>query len=527
MNIKNIFKKTENENGETVKFNRATIFKHGGYSLGIIAVATACLILINVLFTALGNRVSLKVDLSFSGENSISEENAEFIKSIEKPVTLTVCATEADYSGGYMDMYAQQYFGIYDEGGYYAQTIRLINLYKELNSNITVDYLDLSSTAGSAIVSEFPSIFYGDIIVRHTDNDGNATSKLITFDDIYAYEDSSGYGYYYSITANRLESALSSAINSCLSGKTKSAALIATYSDKEIFETLLSSQLKLNGFEITEISDNIISKIPEGTDQLFIVAPTKDMLPDELSVINNWLYNSGNRGRSLVFIPSVSVTSLPNLVEFLKEWGVSYSDGILYETTSSNHYSGSPTTLAAFNHETELKIANETKSYLLGHNLPMTVAYETYSTKETDIIVSTSDSVVAAPMGIDSNWSPTADLTRQSYPNLIVTTDSDVVGEEIKKSYVAAFSSFDFIYSQWAQYSQLGNMETTLNTAILTAGFETDSQLLFLDKTVTVESFADKVNESGAVTIRIIFMVLIPVLLTATGIIIWFRRRNR
>ncbi len=525
MNIKNIFK-SKTEASDKKRFNK-TLFRHGGYSIGIIAIALACLILVNVLFSALGNRISLKLDLSFSGENSISEENAEFIKSIEKPVTLTVCATEADYAGGYMDMYAQQYHGVYDEGGYYAQTIRLINLYKELNKNITVEYLDLSSTAGSAIVSEFPSIFYGDIIVRHTDNEGNATSKLVTFEDIYAYEDSSGYGYYYSVTANRLESALSSAINSCLSGEVKSAALIATYSDADIFDALFGSQLKLNGFEITKISDNIITKIPENTEQLYIIAPTKDMLPDELTVINNWLYNGGNRGRSLIFIPSTSVTNLPNLVEFLKEWGVSYSDGILYETNSSNHYSGSPTTLVAFNNETELKIANESKSYILGHNLPMKAEYETYSTKKTDVIVSTADSVVAAPLGIDSDWAPSADLTRQNFPNLIVTTDSDVVGEDLKKSYVAAFSSFDFIYSQWAQYSQLGNMEAALNTAIVTAGFDTDSQLLFLDKTVTVESFADKVSEFGAITIRIIFMILIPILLIAAGVIIWLRRRNR
>ncbi len=526
MNIKNIFKKTEKpEATSKKKFNRRALFRHGGYSIGIIAVATACLILLNVLFSALGDRVSLKLDLSFSGENSISEENVDFIKGIEKPVSLTVCATEADYQDGYMDYYAQQYLGVVDEGGYYAQTIRLINLYKELNPNITVEYLDLSSTAGSAIVSEFPSIFYGDIIVRYTDDKGDSTSKVVTFNDIYRYEDTVGYGYY-SITANRLETSLSSTINSCISGETKSAALLSPYSDSRIFETLLGSQLKLNGFELSEISGNIISEIPEGVEQLYLIAPTKDLLPNEISVINNWLYNGGNRGRSLIFIPSTSVTNLPNLVEFLKEWGVSYSDGILYETNPSNHTSDSPTTLVAFNNETEFKIGNEVKDYILGQNLPMTAAYETYSTKETSVIVSTADTVVAAPLGIDSSWEPSADLTRQSYPNLIVTTDSDVVGDELKSSYVAAFSSYEFIYSQWAQYSQLGNMEAALNTAITTAGFDADSQLLFIDKTVTVESFADKVTAAGLITVLVIF-TLIPILLVVAGIVIWFRRRNR
>ncbi len=526
MNLKNIFKKPKTEKPEEMKLNRKSFFKHGGYSIGIVALALAALILINVLFSALSSRVSLKLDLSFSGENSISEENAEFIKGIDKEITLTVCATEADYADGYMDYYAQQALGVYDEGGYYAQTIRLINLYSEMNDKIKIEYLDLNSTAGSAVVSEFPSIFYGDIIVRYSKGE-ETKSKVVSFNDIYSYSDASGTGYYYSITANRLESALSSAINSCLSGKTKKSALLATHSDKEIFETLFGSQLKLNGFELSEITDNIISEIATDIDQLYLIAPTKDLLPDEISAINNWLNNGGNRGKSLIFIPSTSVKNLPNLAEFLKEWGVAYSEGILYETNSSNHYSGSPTTLVAFNNESDLKITNQDKNYILGHNLPMQTVYETYSSKDTKVLISTSDTVIAAPHDIKSDWTPDNSYEKKNFPNLIVTTDSDVVGEELKSSYVAAFSSLDFIYSQWAQYSQLGNMEAALNSAIVTAGFDNDQKLLFMDKIVTTESFADQINETGAITIRILFMIIAPLILVAAGVVIWFRRKNR
>ncbi len=522
MNLKNIFKINKTENSEN-KLSRKAFYKYGGYSVGIVALALVALIVINVLFSALASRVSLKLDLSFAGENSISEENAEFIKGIDKEITLTVCATESDYTDGYMDYLAQQYIGVYDEGGgYYAQTIRLINLYKELNPKIQVEYIDLSSTAGSAIASEFPSIFYGDIIVR-VDNQ----NKVVGFNDIYAYSDVSGSGYYYSITGNKLESALSSAINTCISGKTKKGALLATYSDNEIFETLFGSQLKLNGFELSEITDNIISEIPNEIDQLYLIAPTKDLLPSEISAINNWLNNGGNRGKSLIFVPSTSVAKLTNLVEFLKEWGVSYSEGILYETNSSNHQQGNPTTLAAFNNESDLKITNADKNYILGHNLPMQTVYETYSSKDTKVLVSTADTVIAAPHNIKTDWKPDDSYKKQSFPNLIVTTDSDVVGDELKKSYVVSFSSLDFIYSQWAQLSQLGNMEASLNSALTTAGFEDDSKLLFLDKTVTTETFAEKVSETGAVAIRIIFMGIVPIILIAAGVVIWFRRKNR
>lgn len=513
MKIKNLFNKT--------------LFRHGGYSIAIIAVAIAAVILLNVLFSALSNRVNLTLDLSFTGENSISEENAEFLKNIDREVSLTVCANKEDYAEGYMDYYAQNLFGVYDGGEFYEQTLKLLDLYASSNAKITVEYLDLTSTAGSAIMSEFPSISYGDIIVRVTDGEGKANNKVVDFEDIYKFEDSSGYGYYYSVTANKLETSLSSAINTCLSGKTKKAAVIATYSDTEIFETLFGSQLELNGFEISEITDKVIASIPEGVEQLYLVAPTKDMLADELAVINNWLYNGGNRGRSLVFIPNTSVTNIPNIVEFMKEWGVSYSDGMLYETNASNHYQGSPTLLFAFNNESDKKIANKDKNFLGGHNLPMKVMYETYSTKETEVIISTADTVFAAPLGIKNDWKPDDTYEKQNYPLLVVTTDNDVVGNELKNSYVAAFSSVEFIYSQWAQLSQFGNMEAAINTATFTAGIEKDNELLFLDKTVTTETFADKVTEAGVSAIQIIFMISIPLILVISGFVVWLRRRNR
>ena len=75
----------------------------------------------------------------------------------------------------------------------------------------------------------------------------------------------------------------------------------------------------------------------------------------------------------------------------------------------------------------------------------MEVLYETYSTKETRVIISTADTVVAAPLGIKNDWKPDDSYAKKSYPNLIITEDNDVVGDSLKSSYVAAFSSVEFI----------------------------------------------------------------------------------
>lgn len=527
--MKNPFKKDNvKQDKEQIITGKKTRVRRGGYAVAFTAIALACVILINWLFYKLGDRVTLRYDLSLTGENSISEENEEFIKSIDREVSLTVCAPEADYAEQ-LDYYAANYYYVYDESGYYEQTLNLINFYGELNSNIKVEYIDLTSTVGSAIVNEFPSLFYGDIIVRAANNEGKTNSKLVGYDDIYSYSDSTGYGYYYSVTSNKLETALSSAINTVVSGATKNAAILSSCSETDVFETLFGSNLKLNSFEITEIEDNIINSISAEIDQLYIVYPTRDLLPDEISALNTWLYNGGERGKSLLFVPGTSVANTPNLNEFLKEWGISYSDGILFETSSSKHLSKSPTTLQAFNNTTTISgVLEADKYFILGNNLPMTAAYETYSTKTTNVMVSTSDTVVAAPLGIDeNNWEPTSDYEKGSYANLIITKDSDVVGDDLKTSYVAAFSSYDFIYSQWAQTSQIANMTTAINTASFTAGFDNDAKMIFVDKTVTVENFADSISENEAVSIRIIFMGIVPAILIVSGVVIWYRRRVR
>ena len=90
MNIKNIFQKSE------TSFNRKSFYRHSGYAATIAAVALALLLVINIVLSVVAERTTLQFDLSATGENSISAENAEFLKGIEKEVTLTVCADKSN-----------------------------------------------------------------------------------------------------------------------------------------------------------------------------------------------------------------------------------------------------------------------------------------------------------------------------------------------------------------------------------------------------------------------------------------------
>ena len=89
-----------------------------------------------------------------------------------------------------------------------------------------------------------------------------------------------------------------------------------------------------------------------------------------------------------------------------------------------------------------------------------------------------------------------------------------------------AFASDSVISTELASYSSIGNMDSAVNTMNLVSGVE-DSGFSFYMKTIDTESFYDKVTESSANAISIIFQWAIPLILIVWGVIVFVRRSHR
>ena len=514
------------------KIKNKNAFRHGSYALAVTAVIIAGVILLNVLMGVLSERGVLSFDVTSSKVNTMSEDNIEFLKSIDKKVSITVLSTEDAYTGGSMNEFSSNYMGVVDDGGYYTQTVNILKQYQQINKNITVTFENFYSSKTEAVNEQYPNLFYGDILVEYTDETGKTNSRLVGFSDIYSYSDDSGYadmgyGYYY-IDSNKVETAVSSAINTLISGDTKNMALIAGHSNSAVFTTLYTDSLKLNGFEISELSGAILQSVPEDIDILVIAAPTSDFLPSEITVLSNWLKNDGKLGKSLIFIPGNSMANYPVLKEFLVEWGIKYSDGLLYQT-DKNYYYGTPTTMPMFLSNSDLtdEIAPSSGNFsLLSSNLVMEKAYDTFATRTPYIIASTNDTVMVAPEGISDSWEPASNAEKGTYPGLIVTEEASFVDNVRVTSYVAAFSSHEFVYSSWAQSGNVQNMDIAVNTAMFISGMNTDKKV-FTAKTIDTQSFASEVSKAASTAVEIIFMAVIPVAIAVLGIVVFVRRRRK
>lgn len=506
------------------------LLKRGGYAMGITAAVLAGIIVLNVLVGVLAERVNLKFDMSLTAQNSMSEDNIKFVKDIDQEVTVTLCATEDDYVGGYMDYYAQNSYYVADNyPEYYKQTINLMEKYHDYNKKIKIEYVDPQSTEFSKISAKYPNeqINYGDIIVTCKDGD-NERHKIIGYQDIYILTENQQYSSYmgmsvYDVAANNIETALTSAISYAVSGKTSKVAFITGHSKNDYSESY-RELLKINNYEIDVIDDTLINNISDEYDALFIVAPTTDFIDSELDAIAKFLDNDGKYEKGLVFFADASSPYLPNLYEYLEQWGISVGEGILFDT-DEYHQPNEPTVLYSFPFA-EDEIVEGMIGCVTGYNVPVKALFDEENTYKVTPIVSTLETVVNAPVGTANDWTGAGDYQKASYTTVMqserMTYDKD--NNEIN-NFVFVFSSTDFIYSEYAEMQQISNKNIAFAAAERAVGAG-DSGISFVSKTITNETYAPLITQSSANLINTIFVFIIPIALLAVCIYVYIRRKN-
>lgn len=513
------------------KLKNQALLRKGGFSVAITAAVLVGIILLNVLVGALSKRFVLEFDMSAEKENSMSEENIDYLKTLDAEVEIIVCATPEDYESGYMNYYAQNLYSVTsDATDYYKQTIKLLDKYSAYNDKISLRYVDTQGSEFTEISSKYSNekLYYGDIIVSCTKND-TERYKVVGFKDIYELSEDStyaAYGYTTSTVAgNNVETAVTSAIAYVTSDKTKKAALITGHS-KNDYTADYQTLLKANNYEITVISDGMIGSISDEYDAVIIAAPTTDFLGSELDAISAFLENDGKLGKGLIFFADASAPYLPNLSDFLEQWGIAVGEGILFETNSQNYMPDDPMTLGSYPTSSYNDITSGMNLCITGYNVPITAAFDTEGLITVTSLMSTPESVVAAPVGTSSGWTGADDYTKQSYSTAIQAEMSDYDDDNNKiSSYVFAFSSVEFIQSAYNEQSSVANKNITLAAAERAVGAE-NTGISFISKTITNESYSDSVTDSSAGIIRILFMFVLPIVCIALGIYIFIRRKN-
>ncbi len=539
-------------------------WKHGGYAIAITAIVIAVAVGINIFFEILSQRVNLDLDISLQGTNTLTEENIDFIESIEAEVTITVCNPEEDFTDGNMAEMAYYYPSAYmssqyksfedKTGEYFTQTLNLLKLYSVYSDKIELKFADPSDPSFADIVSEYKASApkYGDILVEGwqvVDEVVLERHEVIKFEDIYYLTDDGGveYGYPYLVSGNNLESKLTSAIYKTVSLETQEALIIGPHCDTDV-SLSYGQLLELNNFDVKTTSGESVTEISKEVDLVIIGSPKSDFTAPELDIIDEWLYNGGMRGKGLIFLPSIDSPATPNLDAFLEEWGVGYDRQVFYETDGSNFVAGDHYMFwfeANENNGVENEydeIFNANQYMIAGGNMPLYATFETEGKRKTHALAlsGAGDTVVATDIAnVGTDWAPDGSEEMTQSIGVLITEDADYYDDPKTEkadniyctSYVVAFSGYDFISENWTSYYTY-NLDPVVSTAKFIAG-AIDDGFTFSTKTITsaeIEGLVDSmgvIDQSEADMIEYIFQWTLPLLLVAFGIFVFIRRARR
>ncbi len=486
-------------------------FKHGTLATVITVVFIAAVVLVNIIATILLDKFPLNIDLTKEQSMSMAEDSKDFLKKLDKEVKIHVLAEESTFNqaGNF----------------YYTHALNTMKQCTQYSGKVSLDFINLEKnpTYGSGKYSE--SLQAGDIIIE-----SDLRYKIVSIDDLFevSYSSTDYYQTNPQITSSKAEQVMLSGIMFVSETNPTEVALLTGFSEVQGGYSGLQSLLESNNYSFKTV--NILTEdIPDSVSMVIIPAPTKDYTQKEIDKLETYLTNGGKNGKKLLYLASYQQGELPVLEGYLEtDWGIKVGSGVIWETNASNvygkyYYYNTLNTLTGNGYVDGL--ADNTLPVYMSASRPVTAAFESKSEMKTTTLITSADTCVLQPMDADEKWSPDNE-TKQAFTTAVSCTrtkyDSDT--NEPLESTVVAFGSLDFFVSGALQMDTFNNGDFTVNMCNDLVGKE-DNTLNIVPKSDSSETL--DITEATVKVFQIIFVIVVPIAVLATGLIIWFRRRHR
>ena len=494
---------------------KARAFKRGWFSIALVALFIAAVVVVNLIASTLVDKVpALVVDTTGSGSFELTDNTLDYIKTLDEDIRLIVLCDEKTYREG---------------GDYYIQSDSLLHKYQENSDRITLEFMDLASNPTFTSLYPDEQLAQYSIIVQGEDD----YRCLATTDYFDVQIDYTSYQYY--IAGSKLEEAVTSAIlNVTLDDKPKVSFISGiSNEDYSAFLTFLGN----SGFETQEISP-AIDDIPEDTKVLVLFAPNVDLDAAYVDKISEFLNNGGSYGRQLLYLPSASLAKLPNIDSLLEEWGVEVDNGYAVENDMTKV---SQITYGMYLFATEYTDSTYTAN-MKNSSLPFCVLYGsgayTHSinildeSKAKTLLTLSDQSTVIYPAESGDEAEPVEEDKPSAAIGVIATksaakNDTDSDAEE--GATVSDSSNIVVIGSNYAvtqsflssgMYGNASYMMSLLNTLVGRDNVGVTVEATSLD--------SENINITSAQlgVFTVLFVVLLPLAVLIAGIVIFVKRRN-
>lgn len=289
---------------------RTLAFRGGSYSLILIAVVLAILIVLNV-FTANLPATATKLDISATKLYSITSNTKAVVHSLQQDVTV------------YWIVQSEQEDTILEN---------LLAKYESLSSRIQVTKKnpDVFPTFTQQYTQE--TVPNNSLIVVSGER-----YRYISYSDLYETE-LNYYTYSYVATGFAGEAMLTSAIDYVVTQELPVLYTVEGHGEGALPETFADAVEKAN-IQTESLSLLTVDAVPADGDAVLIYAPETDISEAERDMLLSYAESGG---KLLVISGPVKEGSLTNLNSLLTHYGVTVVDGIVIEADRSSYAAGYP-----------------------------------------------------------------------------------------------------------------------------------------------------------------------------------------
>ena len=481
-------------------------FKYELLSLAMLMVLIVLIVTLNVLVGALSEHYPLSIDLTKDNFHQISKESVEYVKSLKKPIEITVMFDSNN---------------VYSAGNYYTHAINILKEYPKYNKGITLTEIDPVRNPTYSSSYQGITLEYGDILIE-----SEFGYKKIRINDLFN-STTDPYTQQTYIVSSKAEQEITSAIMQVLQ-ETQTTITFLTGHGETIPEGYIAL-LEQNGYKVTKT--NLLSDTIDDNVSIAVwAAPSLDIDSNGIVAekLNEFLYNNGKNGKTLYFSPPTLDYDTPNIFAFLRQWGISYEDAIVYESEADKVIYNLPyLTLTEYCTNEEI-VAN----YLTKMKAPIPVVMpagremRALFSAQNGYTVTTginySQTSYAIPKSVSKDWEPLQSHFH-SRPALLETqyVQYDQLTPLISR--IVAFSSGDVWADEFINQPAMGNAEFLL--AMTNTLTQKEDTFYIQPKTLDVESLA--INQMQVFVLSAFFTLLVPVGLLVIGMCIWLRYRRK
>ncbi len=506
--------------------------RHGRAATLLTVGVVILTLMLNIVFSALGDRFPLTIDLSTDKVFTLSEESVAVAESLTRPVEIVVFASEETFSNVQSDDSVSFSGGMTQIATVLSEFYNATKQYEALtDGKVTTTYIDMNRnpTAVTQYSSykEDAAIAEGDILFI-----SDKQSKVATISEgLFTYDMSE---YYSSGTLNIdsiVEQTLATKLKAVQSTEAQVITFATGHDEDSTTLTGLQDIYELNGYDIESVDLTRSADINPNTVCLVIPAPTKDYSTETIDKLRTWLHNDGKEGRNLMVFTD-AYADCSNLYEFLKvEYGLEVTDKLVYENDLNKMYAYNPYYAYATIADTDYAPSCAGGEALTGYTRQIIPHWEAQTDESTQYSVNLLTFSEQAQI-ISVNSVSTEEYTApegETYDGTIVGMAVAVKEDYQNALQVATTTKVAVCGSSYAPHSIFTSMSTADNEAIF---LDSMSQITGVTNTVNISSKSlaqETISFSTTEQIFVglgLFTVLLPLALLIAGLVVFLRRRH-